>query len=482
MHAEMPWSAVPIRRARAAVLRCVLCVAAVSGAVRAGAGAAVLVDGAARPVLRSVTPVPDAVREALRLDPFYRKHTVVDGFSIVSSEKVSDFALREAAWILEHMLAGRPDILRVMAAKHVRVTVMAATEYTTDVPEHRRLTPRVFWDRRARGLGGSPVSCGEENLLCFPGDPYAEENLLIHEFAHALHHIGMREIDPTFDRRLRAAYDAALADGLWKGTYAATNHSEYWAEGVQSWFDNNRANDALHNHVNTREKLKAYDPALAALLAEVFGDNPWRYRKPMEREPEGRAHLEGFDHASAPRFRWRKEVVPDAPRVLIQTELGDVEVELDAARAPITVKSFLRHVHEGLYADGAFFRTLTGDNPPDGGVKIQAVQVRAHEGKRAQFGEPIVLERTRDTGIAHRDGTLTMARAGKGAATDSFLICIGDQPELDVGGRHGADGQGPTAFGRVVKGMDVLRRIHAAPADGQMPAPPVRIQRAIRLN
>jgi cyclophilin family peptidyl-prolyl cis-trans isomerase len=429
-----------------------------------------------------VGPVPETLRDKLKLEPFYQKHTEVAGFPIVSSTHVSDHALREAAWILQHLLAGREDILRSMASNGVRVTVMAWNEYTTDVPEHRDLKPRVFWDRRARGLGGSPVSCGEENLLCFPGDPYSTENLLIHEFAHALHEQGLETIDPTFDPRLKAAYKKAVQRGLWKGTYAGLNRSEYWAEGVQDWCDNNRENDALHNQVNTRAELKEYDPDLAALCAEVFGENPWRYRKPMERDPADRAHLAGLDPAQAPRFRWRDEPVPDMPRVLIQTELGDIELELDAKRAPVTTRNFLRYAHEGFYADGAFFRTVTLSSQPTNTVKIEVVQAQANPAKKSEFWPSIAIERTRDTGLSHHDGTVSMARAEPDTAQDHFFICLGDQPELDYGGKRNSDGQGFAAFGQVVKGMETVRKIHAAPADGQTLSPPIRIQRAIRLN
>ncbi len=285
-----------------------------------------------------VGPVPDELRAERQLDPFYQKYLSVKGLAILGSAKVSDYAMLEAAWIIRHMLDGRDDILHALNDGGVHVAVMAYNEYTTDVPEHRDLKPRVFWDRRARGLGGAPVSCGEENLLCFPGDPYYQENLLIHEFSHAIHGIAMKALDPTFDQRLQAAYQQAIQRGLWKGTYAGTNRSEYWAEGAQSWFDDNRENDALHNHVNTRAELKQYDPALAKLCEEVFGDHQWRYRKPMLREPSERAHLTGFDAAHAPHFHWRDEPIPDHPRVLIQTQLGDIELELDATKAPATVK------------------------------------------------------------------------------------------------------------------------------------------------
>lgn len=429
-----------------------------------------------------VGPVPEELRGRLQLEGFYQKHIAVSGFPIVGSAKVSDAALREAAWVVQRLMAGREDLLRVLASNQVRVAVMAYNEYTTDVPEHRDLKPRVYWDRRARGLGGSTVSCGEENLLGFPGDPYAAENLLIHEFAHALHDLGLKRVDPTFDARLRQAYERALGRGLWQGTYAGQNRHEYWAEAVQDWFDDNRQNDSLHNHVNTRAELKEYDPDLAGLCAEVLGENPWRYRKPTERAPADRAHLAGFDVARAPRFRWREEPVPETPRVLIQTAEGDIEAELYARQAPVTVTNFLRYVHEGWYADGAFFRAVTASNQPTNRVKIQVVQAQANPARQTEFLPAIPLERTRDTGLRHLDGTLSMARDGPDTAQDHFFICIGDQPELDFGGRRNPDGQGFAVFGRVVKGMDVVRKIHAAPADGQTLTPPIRVQRAIRLN
>jgi cyclophilin family peptidyl-prolyl cis-trans isomerase len=430
----------------------------------------------------AVGPVPDALRRELKLDAFYQKHIAVAGFPILGSINVSDFALREAAWILEHLLEGREDILRAMAGHQSRLVVMAWNEFTTDLPEQRDMEPRVFWDRRARGLGGTPVSCAEENLLGYPGDPYATENILIHEFAHAIEEVGLKSIDPRFESRLKAAYENAIQRGLWKGTYAGSNPSEYWAEAVQNWCDDNRQNDALHNHVNTRDELKEYDPELARLCAEVLGDHPWRYRKPTNRERAGRAHLAGFDSARAPHFRWREAPVPEVPRVLIQTSLGDLEVELDARRAPVTVTNFLHYVHAGLFADGSFFRTVTRFNQPTNTVKIQVVQAQANAAREKDFLPPIPLERTRDTGLRHLDGTLSMARAEADTAQDSFSICIGDQPELDFGGKRNPDGQGFAAFGKVVKGRDVVQKIHASSAEGQKLSPPVLIQRAIRLN
>ena len=257
-----------------------------------------------------VGPVPDAVRESFKLAPFYQKYLDAGGMPIVGSAKVSDAALAECAWIVGHMLKNRPDILKALGEAKVRFTVMAWNEFTTDVPEHADLTPAGYWDRRARGLGPSPdrpsVSGGEENLLAYPGDPYPTEIIPIHEFAHAIHLMALDRLDPTFDGRLQETYRKALDAGLWKNTYAAENKEEYWAEGVQSWFDNNRENDAIHNHVNTRAELTEYDPGLAALLREVFGENDWHYVKPADRDAAGRAHLAGMPE-NPPRFEWRKD-------------------------------------------------------------------------------------------------------------------------------------------------------------------------------
>lgn len=256
-----------------------------------------------------VQPVPDEVRTRFGLSPLYTKAVVVDGFPVVAAQSVEDFALVEAAYLIRRMTARRPEILRALAEAKVRFCVMAYDQRTTDVPEHSDLTPPEYWDRRARGLGATKarpaVSCGEENLLGFPGDPYATENILIHELAHALHEMGLDRVDASFDERLRAAYEEALAQGLWKDAYAAVNKEEYWAEGAQSWFDTNRENDDQHNHVDTREELVAYDPRLAALCAEVFGDGSWRYRHPREREEPG--HLAGYDASRAPPFEWSAE-------------------------------------------------------------------------------------------------------------------------------------------------------------------------------
>ncbi len=257
-----------------------------------------------------VTPIPDALRKTFKLSPFYQKYVDLHGLPIVGSTNVSDYALLEAAWIVNHMLAERADVLHALASNNVRLAVMAATEYTTDIPEHSDLKDPAYWDRRARGLGATrsrpAVSCGEENLLAYPGDPYPTENILIHEFAHAIHEMALTTGPRAIDAKLRATFRKAKEAELWKGTYAASNVSEYWAEAVQSWFDTNRENDRAHNHVNTRDELRAYDPQLAKLCEEVFGDRPWRYSKPGTRAAADRRHLNGYDASMAPRFQWRK--------------------------------------------------------------------------------------------------------------------------------------------------------------------------------
>jgi dipeptidyl-peptidase-4 len=184
-------------------------------------------------------------------------------------------------------------------------------------------------------MGGSHTdpfcSCAEENLLAYRGDPYSTENIFIHEFAHNIHLRGMANVDPGFDRRVKAAYDAAMKAGLWKGKYAAVNHHEYFAEGVQSWFDDNRENDHDHNHVNTRAELLEYDPGLAALCREIFGDTVLTYTKPTTRLT---GHMAGYDPAKAPEFVWPERLVEVRNEIRAAAQARD-----RAANAPENKKS-----------------------------------------------------------------------------------------------------------------------------------------------
>jgi hypothetical protein len=245
----------------------------------------------------------------LKLNRLYTKYVSAGGYPVVGSAKVNDYALKEAAYLVDMLLAKRPDVRKAMIVSGSRLIVMAHDEFTTDLPEHAHLKPKDYWDARARGLGGSqddPVcSCGEENLLCFKGDPYSTENILIHEFAHNIHLRGMINVDKTFDDRVKKTFDSAMKAGLWKGKYASTNHHEYFAEGVQSWFDNNREPDHDHNEVNTRKELVEYDPGLAELCRTVFGETKLVYTRPATRLND---HLAGYDPSQSPTFVWPKRL------------------------------------------------------------------------------------------------------------------------------------------------------------------------------
>ena len=215
---------------------------------------------------------------------FSKKHLDYKGFSILSSAKVSDMALLEARYLIDQLLGDREDILKAMIKQGCRFMVMAPTEMTTDVPEQRHLKndPKTNWDKRARGLGGKLSSCGEENLLNLAGDRYKQENILIHEFNHAIHQQGLKEVDPTFRRpAFKECFKKAMDKGLWKGTYLMTNASEYWAEGAQAYFDCMRPQFGA----NTREKLNEYDPDLFALVDEVYKQSKYRYVRYDVRNP-----------------------------------------------------------------------------------------------------------------------------------------------------------------------------------------------------
>jgi len=251
------------------------------------------------------------------LDPFYKQHLVADGLPIVGSEKVSEHALREVAYLLGKMLGNRPDVMGRLVGEKMYVCVMGYNEMQTDLPECRGMS--LWWAKRARGLGGRPVSCGEENLLGFNGDPYQGENIFIHEFAHAVHG-ALAGLHGQFNTRLRTLYQKAKETGRLRG-YGMTSFGEFWAEGVQSWFDCNRSGglEALGPegkplcHINTREQLRKHLPAFAELLDEAFRQNTWVYVPVLRRLDQ--PHLRGHDPAEAPAFRWPPEVIEAFNRI-----------------------------------------------------------------------------------------------------------------------------------------------------------------------
>lgn len=167
---------------------------------------------------------------------------------------------------------------------------------------------------------------------------------------------------------------------------------------------------------------------------------------------------------------------PKATHVTIRTEVGDIEVDLYPDKAPVTVANFLRYVAGGHYKDAVFHRSVTMGNQPDKKVKIEVIQGGRDPKRKEKDFPAIKLERTSLTGLKHMDGAISMARNGPDTATSDFFICIGDQPELDFGGKRNPDGQGFAVFGRVTKGMDVVMKIQAAQAKDQTLTPPIRIK------
>lgn len=168
-------------------------------------------------------------------------------------------------------------------------------------------------------------------------------------------------------------------------------------------------------------------------------------------------------------------------RLMIETDRGDIAVTLDSARAPVSVANFLRYADRGAYNGGVFHRAVTLANQPNDTVRIEVIQGGANPGRDSTMRfAPIGLERTSVTGLRHRDGTLSMARAGPNTATSDFFICIGDQPSLDFGGHRNLDGQGFAAFGQVTSGMDIVRAIQSSPVNAQRLNPPILIRRIRR--
>src|SRR5438046_7023924 len=170
-------------------------------------------------------------------------------------------------------------------------------------------------------------------------------------------------------------------------------------------------------------------------------------------------------------------------RVCVQTELGDIVLEIDTSRAPNTAANFLRYLDARHYDGGTVHRTVKMDNQPDSPVKIEVIQAGVNPDRAKDGFAPIPLERTSVTGLRHTDGAISMARGQPDSATSGWFICINDQPSLDFGGGRNPDGQGFAAFGRVVQGMDVVRKIqHASNTDAQRLTPPIKILKAARIQ
>jgi len=170
------------------------------------------------------------------------------------------------------------------------------------------------------------------------------------------------------------------------------------------------------------------------------------------------------------------------PRILIETELGDITVEIYANKAPLTAANFLKYVDEHTYDGSCFYRIVTMDNQPDKNIKIEVIQGGILSDPGSTSFEPIPHETTEQTGILHKHGVISMARLEPGTASSEFFICVNDQPELDFGGRRNPDGQGFAAFGKVIQGMDVVLAIHRQPAKTQYLEKKIKIVRMYRIN
>jgi len=258
-----------------------------------GAGA---IEGQAKAPLPYEQVFVTAPPGSFGFDPFYKKYADAFGIPVISSEKVPHTALLMARDIVNYMLMKRMDIRAALIAQGARVLVMAESEMETDLPERRdwkkpakedrRLTPaerenydkpggiagmtdREYWNKRARGMGGTITSCAEENLLGYPNTRYYGENILVHEFSHNM--MGaLRKVDPILYAEIDQAYQAAKAKGLYKGQYAINTVAEYWAEGSQWWFWSNFGFYDGETRVQTPEDLKAYDPKLYSILDRVY--------------------------------------------------------------------------------------------------------------------------------------------------------------------------------------------------------------------
>lgn len=166
----------------------------------------------------------------------------------------------------------------------------------------------------------------------------------------------------------------------------------------------------------------------------------------------------------------------DYPLVEFKTAQGSFIVEVYTDKAPVTAGNFLKYVRENRYKDAEFYRVVTMDNQPENDIKIEVIQGGLWEDEHPDRLPPIKHETTRETGILHKNGVISMARNRPGTASDAFFICIGDQPELDYGGKRNPDGQGFAAFGKVIKGMDVVKIIQQQNAENQYLQPHIPLK------
>ena len=233
-------------------------------------------------------PTPECiVREIGTDEDFYRMTCEHSGISITAAEPVAPDALEAAADRLGALLAARPEVAAAVASSIEQVSIIGRDQRITDLPEFEDLYaihPGTDWNRLGRSFPGTdeiPVAAGaEENLLCLESDRYEGEDMFIRDFGWTIRRFGIAAVDPGLDRSIEDAYIRAIAADLWQNTVAEVNSDQYWAEGVQSFFDANNEEkdekDQVHNQIDTREELRTYDPFLYDLLVDVFGETEWR--------------------------------------------------------------------------------------------------------------------------------------------------------------------------------------------------------------
>lgn len=295
--------------------------------------------------------VDEGDREAAR--GFYAKHVDIGGLPVVAADVVADEALHRTHEIVSRMLAGRPDLLAAMARNRMYLIIIGRDQVYTDMPEHRNHPNPDYMNERVRGTGGRPTSFGEENLLTLPIDRYDDESIAVHEFCHTIDGT-LRSIDLGWLDRRNQAYERAMAKGLWKDTYAASNPGEFWAEIAQCYFDCNRINNWNHGPIGTREQLRAYDPESYELVRSTFNlspDQDWRCRPlrvlPNVIPPPERFGIDPF----YTKFTWAREF-PVVGR-------GATDEALLAANATIRRMFAYRHdVLKALINDGAKLAVL----------------------------------------------------------------------------------------------------------------------------
>ena len=235
-------------------------------------------------------PPPEEVRDFFGLSDFWQQWINIEGLPVLGSAAASPYAVKELAWQIGQMFRGKTELLKALAKDNQTYTVIAYNEIFGDIPEmqhlpHLRLS--LLFYHNVRAGGGWPPRRGSSEISIF-----RSASTPIHELAHDIHDFVLNRLDSTFDNRLKALFNAVVAKGLWYG--AANDYKEYWAEGVTIWFHVPQLSP-----LKTREALKAYDPDLALLIAEIFGDNDWRYTPIRMRTHL--PHLQGFDPQSAPR-------------------------------------------------------------------------------------------------------------------------------------------------------------------------------------